>query len=59
MTKRLLECEHRFYVNHTEELNGSAVVKNTHELVYMGFDLHLCSCNHLVKEEDAEVKNDV
>jgi hypothetical protein len=59
MTKRLLECESRFCVNRTEELNGSAVVKSTHDLVCMGLDLRLCACNHLVKTETAEVKNDV
>ena len=55
----LLECERRFCVNRTEEVNGSAVVKSTHELVCMGLDLRLCACNHLVKAEAAEVKNAV
>ncbi len=59
MTKRLLECERRFCVNRTEELNGSTVVTNIHEFVCMELDLCLCSCNHLVKTEAAEVKNAV
>ena len=57
--RALLECERRFCVNHTEELNGSVVVKSNHELVCMGLDLRLCACNHLVKAEAAAVKNAV
>ncbi len=37
----------------------SAVVKNTHELVCTELDFRLCAYNHLVKEEVAELKNDV
>jgi hypothetical protein len=37
----LMECERRFGVNRTEQLNGSAVVKYHHELVYMGLDVRL------------------
>ena len=57
--RALLECERRFCVNRTEQLNGSVVVKSNHELVCMGLDLRLCACNHLVKAESAEVKNAV
>jgi hypothetical protein len=57
--RALLECERRFCVNRTEELNGSLVVKRNHEFVCMGLDLHLCSCNHPVKAEAAEVQNAV
>jgi hypothetical protein len=52
----LLECERRFCVNHTEQLNGSAVVKSTHELVCMGLDVRLCTWTHLVRQEASLVK---
>jgi hypothetical protein len=52
----LLECERHFYVNHTEQLNGSAVVKSMHELVCMGLDVRLCTCTHLVRQEASLVK---
>ena len=55
--RALLECERRFCVNRTEELNGSAVVKSHHELVCMGLDVRLCTCTHLVKQEAPLVKN--
>ena len=54
--RALLECERRFCVNRTEQLNGSVVVKSNHELVCMGLDLRLYACNHLVKAEAAEVQ---
>jgi len=55
--RALLECERRFGVNRTEDLNGSEVVKSPHELVYMGLDVLLCTCTHQVKEEASLVKN--
>jgi hypothetical protein len=57
--RALLECERRFCSNRTEILNGSAVVKSTHELVCMGLDLRLCACTHLLKQEALLVKDAV
>ena len=55
--RALLELERRFGENRTEVLNGTSVVKSPHDLVYMGLDLRLCTCSHLVKKEDALVKD--
>ena len=58
-TRALLECERRFCTNRTEELNGSAVVKSSHELLCIGLDLRLCSCTHLKKQEALLVQDAV
>ena len=59
LSRRALPRRERYWSGHTEDLNGSVVVKKPHDLVYMGLDVRLCTCTHLVNQESSLVKNTI